>query len=321
MPTQLTIPQRPQYGVGQFEPFSAFGGLVGLRFAWESSFGAMLPALDEAFTPLVGGGGIGITPPPQGPITFFNTAGNIALHNVGKGLTNTQHAHVQHHVQHAFLFDGFATAIKNAAAVQVHAKHHVDRKTHPRKVIEYIKTPAKVNLKPLRIQVEAAAALARKDAQENIRLRKRVKTLEHEVAHLKRHAPPITAPTPGIDLPGWGEIRDRLKNPSKWLGLAAFLALLAKALPKLGVNYIRCRENKRWGAHVCRNGYDFLSNLIAATSLIIGIWSLLDFAKTMQAGVSDVVTATKSFWGVTDRVLAAVLAEADPTINMDWRVS
>jgi len=321
MPTQLTIPTKPSFGVGTFEPYQTFHGAAGLRWAWESSFGGVLfPTFDEAFTPLAGGGSIGVLPTPSGT-GFFAAAGNITLHHITKAMTNTQHAAASHYVQQSFLFDGFATAIRNAAETQLHTAKTVTRKTAPRPIIRVVMPTVRVNLKPLQAAVRKANARAGAAEKENAHLRKRVQKLEHTIAQ------PAPVPWPGI--PGeidriWGAIGrlgGKLRNPSKLLGLAAFLALLAKALPKLGVNYIRCRENKRWGAHVCRNGYDFLSNLIAATSLIVGIWSLLDFAKTMQAGVSDVVTATKTFWGVTDRVLGAVLAEADPTINMDWRVS
>lgn len=298
MPTQLTIPQRPQFGVGQFEPYHVFHGAAGLRWAWESSFGGiLLPAFEEAFTPFAGGGVLGVAPSTGGP-GFFTDAGNLTLANITKAMSHTQHPVVAHYTQHAFLFDGLATAIKNAAAVQVHAKKHVEHRTKPRKIIEYVKIPVRVNLRPLRKATEAADARARKAERENLRLRKRVANLEHTVKHLRRHAAPVPAPVPGIDLPGWGEIKDRLKNPAKWLGLGAFLALLVKSLPRLGVNYIRCRNNKRWGAHVCREGENFLGDLIAATSLLVGTYSLIQFARMMQAGVGGAAASTKYFWQV-----------------------
>lgn len=304
MPTQLTIPVRPQYGIGQYEPLHAHNGLAGLRWSWESSFGQLLPTLGEAFTGLPGAGGIVLFPPPPGASNIFNVAGDQTLANIGAGLTNTQHAAAVHHVQESFLFDGFATAIKNAAEAQLHTKKHVEHKTRPRVIIRYVKPTIRANLKPLATQTRAAMKEAKLAERQNAKLRKRVAKLEHEVAHLRAIAIPVPAPFPRprpIPRPRGIPVGRKL---GKLLGLAAFLGLLAEALKKMGVNSIRCRNNKRWTKHLCGLDPSILENLIADTFLVVGSISLIEFAHGMQTITGDVAYGVNKFWNAPAKTLS-----------------
>jgi hypothetical protein len=298
MPTQLTIPASAQFGVGTFEPFNTFHGLAGLRWAWESSFGPMLPTLDEAFTGLPGAGGIMLFPPAPGASNVFSAAGQIALGNVTQAMTHTQHAAASHYVQQSFLFDGFATAIRNAAESQLTEKKAVRRRIAPAKIIQVIRPTVRANLKPLQKAVREANARAKHAEAENVQLRKRVARLEKASMRPHAVAEPGVIPRLG-DLERWrGRITGEVNRLGKLAGIGAFLILLAKALEKMGASYIRCTQNKRWGSHVCRNGEDFLSALIAATSLLVATYDLKAFAKMMQGTTGEVTTAAKWFWQV-----------------------
>src|SRR5215472_16509029 len=213
MPTQLTIPVRPQFGVGTFEPANAFGGLSSVRWSWETVFGPIFTGLDAAFTPILGGSGQLSYPPAPGQPNIFTNVGQQALGNVGKGLTNTQHAHASHLVQQSFLFDGFATAIQRAAFVQLAAQHDVKQKTAPAKIIQYIRPVERANLRPLEKEIAAANARALKAEAEAEDLRRRVARLER--ASMKPHAVAEPGVIPRLgDLERWRERVDgKLRNP------------------------------------------------------------------------------------------------------------
>lgn len=298
MPTQLTIPVRPQFGVGQFETLSAFDGYKSLRFAWSNSFGILLPQLDEGFTGLGGGSLIWPVPVPGNPANAFSAAGQITLANLGKGLTNTQHAATDHYVQRALVWDGVATAVEQIAA-DVHATKKAARRwTKPREVIRYIKPNVKAQLAPYvkrTAEAEARATLAERRAAE---LEQRVSALERKVSK------PHSIAVPG--LPGRiGEVErevDRLKGRvgkiSKWLALGLLLANLAKVLEKMGVNYVRCSKMKKLGKGVCGMDDSWLDSLLNDALLVVGTISLVELAKSMQPEMSATARLVRWFWRV-----------------------
>jgi hypothetical protein len=289
MPTQLTIPVRPQFGVGTFEPYNTFHGLAGLRWSWESSFGVLLPTLGEAFTGIGPTGGIAVLPPTGAGINLWTHASQNALSNITKGMTNTQHAAATHYVQRAFVLDGIGASIDRIAADLLDTKKDAARRTRPQKIIQYIRPTVRANLKPLQKAVAGAEARARKAEHENEQLRTRVQRLEHAIAK------PEPIPWPGIpgrigDLERWrGRAEGGLKRLAKFGSLAYLLALLAKVLEKMGVNYIRCSKSKRFGKAICGMNDSWLNSLLSDALLFLSLVSIVDFAKELQTIEAEVV--------------------------------
>lgn len=299
MPTQLTIPVRPQLGVGQFETLHAFQGLAGLRFAWGTTFGPLMTTLDAAFTPIAGGG-LGMPPPPTGEtINIWTPAGLQTLGNIGKGLTHTQPAIASQWVAQAHVFDGMSVAIERGAQEGLALKKHVARKTAPQRIREIIRTPVKVNLRPVQKRADDADARARAAQKEAAHLRQRVARLERTVAK------PEPIPWPGIPgrigdlerLGGW--LKGELTRTRKLIGLGALAILVAKVLEKMGGNFIRCSNTKHLGRRVCGMDRSALDTLLAGTVLIVGTVSLVEFAKGMESVMDEIVPPVRKFWRVT----------------------
>ena len=277
MPTRLTIPMQAGFGVGQFEAGSTFKGLQGLRWAWQGTFGILLPSYDAAFQSFGQGS---FTPLPP---NFFGTSGKIALANIGQGLTATQHAPITEHVQRAFVTDGIAQSIERAALDILHEKKKTAVKTAPRVIIKVIKPNVKAQLRP--VEKRAKAAEDRATIAEG-----QVKALKHRVAVLERKtAKPHTAVVPGL-LPRVGGIErevDRIKGRVdrlwKLTGAAALALLIAKVLEKMGASYIRCSRMKKWGKSVCGMDQSLLDSLLADALLVVGTISIVEFAKELLA--------------------------------------
>jgi hypothetical protein len=233
------------------------------------------------------------------PTNLFTLAGQNAFTNITKGMTHTQHAPASEYVQRAFVLDGIGQSIERIAADVLDTKKDTARKTRPRTIIRWIKPNVKAQLRPY--AKRTAEAEARAEAAE-----RKVATLEQRVAHLERAT---LKPNAGIvvGLPprvGLGErereqIKAGLRKVSKYGTLAFFLALLAKALEKMGANYIRCSNSKKFGKRVCGMDTSALDALLASTVLIVGTVSLLEFAKGMQGIMGEIEGPVRKFWRAT----------------------
>lgn len=289
MPTQLTIPVRPQFGVGQFETFHAFGGLVGLRFAWETSLGFTFTGLDAAFEQFEGGGGTPIPPPTGAGINLFTNAGLGTLANIGKGLTNTQVAQANHYVQRAWALDGIGTSIERIAQEVRNGRKDTAKKTRPAQIIRIVKPVQRVNLRPINHRVAEAEARAQAAEKENAQLRQRVSALERKVSKPHSVAVPGLAPRIGDleRLGGW--LKGEVNRTKKLLGIGAFLILLAKALEKMGLQSMRCSKTKRFTRALCGMNDSWLTSLLQDALLIVSVVSAVEFAKELQAIEAEVV--------------------------------
>lgn len=298
MPTRLTIPERQQFGVGAFESFNAFHGFAALRWSWPTAFSPVWPRIDEALGGLTGipPGGIAVPDLLGGGI--ITLTGQQALANITKGLTHTQHAAASQYVQRAFVLDGIGTAIERVAADVLDTKKDAARRAKPKTILRFVRPNVKAQLAPLAKRTAAAEARATAAEHRSAVLEKRVASLERRVHHAEGVAIPGIEDALGGIKDGIRGIKDRIGKLGKWATLGAFLLLLAKALEKAGLNYIRCRSNKRWGSHLCQNGDNFLSDLIAATSLFVGTLSLVEFTKMMQPVVGTIAHASEDFWQV-----------------------
>lgn len=288
MATPILIPTKPGFGAGTYEPRNTFLGLAGLRWSWETSLAQTFAQVDSVIVPLFPNAQPGIKP--------FGAAGDMTLGNITQGMTATQHAEASHLVQHAYALNGLGAAVSQTAADVLATKKDTARRTAPKKIIEVIKQPVRVNLRPLRQAVAQANDRARLAERENAALRKRVSDLERRTAHLSA----IAIPGGSGVIDGIEHELDKLKGKvgklGKWFGLGAFLLLLAKALEKIGGQFIRCSNTKKWGKNICGMNPSLLENLLADTLLIAGTIDLVDFALVMQRVTAATANPIRHFW-------------------------
>jgi len=289
MASTPTLKENPQFGVGQFGANAAFDGLVGLRYAWGTTFGLVLPNIDKALAQLNKGGGLG-GPGAVGPgFNLFNSASLKMLEEIGHGLTHTQAAAAERYITEAWAFEGIGAVIERMAEDAVHSRKLIRQRAQPREVIRVVKPNTRAQLRPIARRAEEAERRA--EAAE-----KRARALEKRVAHLERKT---LHPNDGIvvGLPprvGVGErdierIKAGLRKVSKYGTLAFFLALLAKALEKMRLGWLRCSNVNRYGRHLCGMNNNLLEGLIADALLVTSLVSIVELAKELQTIEDEVV--------------------------------
>jgi len=277
----ILVPTKPGFGVGTFEANNAFTGLAGMRWSWETGLGQMFNTVDGIVIPLF---------PNLDPGTkLFGAAGDATLGNITQGMTNTQHAHASHLVQHAYVLNGLGAAVAQGAADTLTTRKAVTQKTKPSVITKIVRMPIRVNLRPLQRAVASDGKRLHALERENAEMRARVKRLEKKLQNVG-----VMGGTWPGNLGGEMErIRrgiDRLgRKVNKGLGLAAFIALLIKALEKTGGNYIRCSNSKAYGKSICSMNRNLLESLLKDALLFSALVSVVEFAKELQGIETEVV--------------------------------
>jgi hypothetical protein len=263
-----SLKENPQFGVGQFGANAAFDGLLGLRYSWGTTFGLVLPNIDKALAQLNAASGGGRSNLFGPDFNLFSSASLKMLEEIGHGLTHTQSAAAEKYITEAWAFEGIGAVIERQAQDALHVRQLITHKAQPREVIRISSPTVRAQLRPV-LQV---ATHAEDQAQAAAR---KTRALETRVAALERQTEkPHSVAVPGI-WPRIGGIErdlDRLKGRvgklGKYASLAAFVALLAKALSKMGINYIRCSNVKRYGRNLCGMNPSLLSALLAESFLL-----------------------------------------------------
>jgi hypothetical protein len=174
-------------------------------------------------------------------------------------------------------------------------KKHVNRRTAPKVITRIVRPNTKALIAPYAKRVAVAEAAAA-DAE------RRSKALEQRVAALERKAASKSA----VAVPGFGgktgdwerwrtKVEGKLGKLGKAAGVGAFLLLLAKSLEKMGANWIRCSNSKRYGKSICGMDSSLLEGLIADALLIVGAISIVEFAKELQAIEGVTVAGLRKF--------------------------
>lgn len=291
--------ENPQYGVGQFGANAAFDGLLGLRYSWGTTFGLVLPNIDAALSQLGRGStasGVNLFS-PSGKV--FTAASLKMLEEIGHGLTHTQAAAAERYVTEAWALEGIGAVIERVAEDAVQTRKLIGQRSKPREIIRVVRPQTRAQLQPVARQAQHAEDRAQAAERKTRALDQRVARLERTIA--KPHA----VAWPGI--PGRvGRIEreiDRLKGRAgkigKYASLGAFLLLLAKALEKMGLNWIRCGNVKRFGRRVCGMDASALDTLLNGTLLIVGTVGLVEFAKGMQSVMDEIEPPVRKFWRAT----------------------
>lgn len=99
------------------------------------------------------------------------------------------------------------------------------------------------------------------------------------------------------------QVRDRKKTNSrlnrleKLLGATGAAALVTAGLAKLGLGWMpKCKNLKNIGKSFCGANLSSLIGLFEGLALIVGEWSLLDFAKELQPLIAEGATEVRHFW-------------------------
>jgi hypothetical protein len=107
-------------------------------------------------------------------------------------------------------------------------------------------------------------------------------------------------------LPRVGALERDVSNLEKWVSShrktlteAGIVALVAAAVSRLGINWTRCSNSKKYGKRVCGMDPALLDSLLADTLLILGTVSLVEFAEGMQTVVGDAESQIRRFWQAT----------------------
>jgi hypothetical protein len=289
MPAQLPIPEKPQHGAGKFEANNVFNGLAGLRFSWETTFGWFLPQFGAKLATALGSKQAGTAIDPVEFAALFGTGTEAVLEQIGKGLTATQSGVADAHVTHAAALDGIAAAIAINASDTLKVKKHVSRRTAPVIITKIIRPNVQAQIAPYARRTAAAEARAAAAERKAAALEARIVKLEKGQAKLDSA---VVGDLPGRiglidhDLAG---VKGQLRKLGKWATIGGFLLLLAKALSKMGLGWVRCSNVKRYGRSLCGMNTNLLEGLLADALLITSLISVVEFAKELQAIETEVV--------------------------------
>lgn len=91
----------------------------------------------------------------------------------------------------------------------------------------------------------------------------------------------------------------RIRSISRRLAPAAIVAGVVMALGRLRLGWVRCSRVGRVGRRVCAMDNSMLDALLAGTLVIVGTYSLVQFAELMQEVTDDVADDIRAFVGVT----------------------
>lgn len=87
----------------------------------------------------------------------------------------------------------------------------------------------------------------------------------------------------------------RLRRAEAYLTAAGFVVIVASALGRLGLRWVRCRNVSKVGRRVCGMDFDYLDALLAGSLLVVGSVSIVDFAHELQDAEDEVVKAIRGF--------------------------
>lgn len=249
---------------------------LGLLWSWKRTIGHVLEWLGhKSISASVRG--VGFTVSPFG---FLLTLNETIIGYLGQaaGASENAMAYAFHRMVGSIVWTGqeiagLATDTYNAIRGSAHTVTHTVTKTLD------AKTQALVR------RLTAAVAGIQHTAIPG--LRHRVDALALKVARLTRaagHA--VASPFPRI-----GRIEKeakaqgkRITKLEKLLAGGLGVALLTRALAKVGASYIRCDRNKQFGKGVCKTDASWVTEFLAGAVLLAGANSFHDFVEEAQAG-------------------------------------
>ncbi len=91
-------------------------------------------------------------------------------------------------------------------------------------------------------------------------------------------------------------LREQVSRHSRILTAAGITGLVMASLGRMRLGWVRCTKVGRLGRATCGLDADFLTSILAGTTLMFGTYSLVEFAEEMQDVTEEVAPLIKRFW-------------------------
>jgi hypothetical protein len=274
----VAVPAAPAIAWGLLDLALAIAFVVslGLLWSWKRTIGAAFVWLgNKSISFSIHGVGAKVA-----PFGFLLGLNETIIKYLGEAAAASENAmaYAFHRMVGSIIWTG--QEIAGLATDTYNAIRHVEHTavTHVTKVIR------QTVVKPIHTTVTVTKGIGASVAKQ---LTARVKALEHKVArltHAAGHA--IATPFPRI-----GQLERSVKGQAKritklekLLAAGVGVALLTKALTKVGVNYIRCDRNKQLGKGICKTDPSWVTEFLAGSILLLGTTSFHDFVEEAQEG-------------------------------------
>jgi hypothetical protein len=265
--------------------------LLGLRWAWQYTFGALLEALANVRINLPGRHDLH-------PLRWLR-AYNVAVQNdIERKLEKSHRAMGYLFHGAAIIMEWTAREIAGLAADTLHFGQSLSHVRLPRLTRAMI-----IAAFPLPWLARRVAALVRAHAIPSTRtvVARTTRPIIQRVTRI------VKATAGAVAIPGvlWGTL-PRLRGLERWrnrtgarlrslergiAGVSA-VALVGTALARLGLNWIRCRRVGRVGKAVCGMDSQLLGSILADATLIIGTISLVELTRGTQRLMPAITDAT-----------------------------
>jgi hypothetical protein len=265
--------------------------LLGLRWAWQYTFGALLEALAAVRINLPGRHDLH-------PLSWLRRY-NVAVQNdIERKLEKSHRAMGYLFHGAAIIMEWTAREIAGLAADTLHFGQSLSHVRMPRLTRAMI-----IAAFPLPWLARRVAALVRAHAIPSTRtvIARTTRPIIQRVTRI------VKATAGAVVIPGvlWGTL-PRLRGLERWrnrtgsrlrklergiAGVSA-VALVGTALARLGLNWIRCRRVGRVGKAVCGMDSNLLGAVLADATLIIGTISIVELTRGTQRLMPAITDAT-----------------------------
>jgi hypothetical protein len=265
--------------------------LLGLRWAWQYTFGALLEALAAVRINLPGRHDLH-------PLSWLRRYNVTVQNDIERKLEKSHRAMGYLFHGAAIIMEWTAREIAGLAADTLHFGQSLTHVRMPRLTRAMI-----VAAFPLPWLARRVAALVRAHAIPSTRtvIARTTRPIIQRVTRV------VKATAGAVVIPGvlWGTL-PRLRGLERWrnrtgarlrklersiAGVSA-VALVGTALARLGLNWIRCRRVGRVGKAVCGMDSNLLGALLADATLIIGTISIVELTRGTQRLMPAITDAT-----------------------------
>jgi hypothetical protein len=129
-------------------------------------------------------------------------------------------------------------------------------------------------------------------------IHKTVQVIAHKTTVVYKtaaHAGTVAVEWRGFSIRQWRRTLRRVGRLEKRFGTVAFAGLVAAALTRLGLKWLRCSKNKDLAKTVCGMDANLLESLLLDTTAILGAISVVEMARDLQAIEGEAVTLMRGF--------------------------
>jgi hypothetical protein len=265
--------------------------LLGLRWAWQYTFGALLEALASVRINLPGRHDLH-------PLSWLRRY-NVAVQNdIERRLEKSHRAMGYFFHGAAIILEWTAREVAGLAADTLHFGQSLTHVRLPRLTRAMIVAAFPLPWLARRVAALVAAHAIPAARVTNIRRGLSRRTVAAMIAAAvgvieAPHLPHLRLPGALRDLGKWRtRVNGRLRNLERGLAGVSAVALVGTALGRLGLNWIRCRRVGKVGKAVCGMDSQLLGSLLADATLIIGTISLVELTRGTQRLMPAITDAT-----------------------------